>query len=146
MLNKLIKILGGYTQAEFKQIQKDYDKFKNTFDEIPEDEIKVGDTAYFYYVSRIDYQTSRYHAGTVEAVKSTETSDGTRMSYVIKCTDSERFNSDLILSIREIALSKRKLRDKIVNSDRWTFLTYMTYDNKEKRIPRNEKFEAEISK
>lgn len=33
-----------------------------------------------------------------------------------------------------------------VNSDRWTFLTYMTYDNKEKRIPRNEKFEAEISK
>ena len=138
MLNKLIKMLGGYTQAEFKQIQKDYDKFKNTFDEIPEDEIKVGDTVYFYYVSRIDYQTSRYHAGTVEAVKSTETSDGTRMSYVIKCTDSTRFNSNLNLRHEEIALSKRKLRDKIVNSTSWTFLTYMEFHNMENKISRNE--------
>ena len=138
MLNKLIKMLGGYTQAEFKQIQKDYDKFKNTFDEIPEDEIKVGDLVYFYYVSRIDYQTSRYHAGTVEAVKSTETSDGTRMSYVIKCTDSTRFNSNLNLRHEEIALSKRKLRDKIVNSTSWTFLTYMEFHNMENKISRNE--------
>lgn len=146
MLNKLIKMLGGYTQDEFTQIQKDYEKFKNTFDEIPEDEIKVGDLVYFYYVSRIDYQTSRYHAGIVEAIKSTETSTGTIMSYVINCTDSTRFNSNLNLRHEEIALSKRKLRDKILNSNLWTFLTYMEFHNIENRIPRNEKFEAEISK
>lgn len=146
MLNKLIKMLGGYTHAEFNQIQKDYEKFKNTFDEIPEDEIKVGDLVYFYYVSRIDYQTSRYHAGTVDAIKSTETSTGTIMSYVIKCTDSTRFNSNLNLRHEEIALSKRKLRDKILNSNLWTFLTYMEFHNMENRITRNEKFEAEISK
>ena len=139
MLNKLIKMLGGYTQSEFKQIQEDYEKFKNTFDEIPEDEIKVGDTVYFYYVSRIDYQTSRYHEGKVLAITSTEYSVETRKKYRIRCTDSERFNSDLTVCIDEIALSKRKLRDKIVNSNNWTFLTYMEYHNIEKRIPRAEK-------
>ena len=56
MKNWLIKILSGYTRDEFKQIQNGYEKFKNTFDEIPEDDIKVGDYVYFYYVSRIDYQ------------------------------------------------------------------------------------------
>lgn len=146
MLNNIIKMLGGYTQDEFTQIQKDYKEFKNTFDEIPEDEIKVGDSVYFYYVSRIDYQTSRYHKGKVLAITSTEYSDVIRITYTVECTDSERFADNLRLGVKEIALSKRKLRDKIVNSDRWTFLTYMTYDNKEKRIPRNEKFEAEISK
>lgn len=125
MLNKLIKILGGYTRDEFKQIQKDYETFKNTFDEIPEDEIKVGDAVYFYYVSRIDYQTSKYHKGVVEAIKSFETSDGIKYTYDVKCTDSDRFLYSLELDIKEIALSKRKLRDKIVNSDNWTFLTYM---------------------
>lgn len=144
MINKLIKMLGGYTQAEFKQIQKDYEKFKNTFDEIPEDDIKVGDTVYFYYVSRIDYQTSRYHKGIVEAIKSTETSDGTKISYVVECTDSSRFAYPLTLGIKDIALNKRKLRDKIVNSVAWTFLTYMPYHNMENRIPRNENI-VEIS-
>ena len=143
MLNKLIKMLGGYTREELKN---ECEKFKNTFDEIPEDEIKIGDPVYFYYVSRIDYQTSRYHEGKVLAITSTEYSDDTRITYTVECTDSKRFADNLRLGIKEIALSKRKLRDKIVNSDRWTFLTYMTYDNKEKRIPRNEKFEAEISK
>lgn len=138
MLDKLIKLLGGYTQYEFKQMQKDYEKFKNTFDEIPEDEIKVGDTVYFYYVSRIDYQTSRYHAGVVEAITSAESSEGTRKSYTVRCTDSSRFISELNLDIKEIALSKRKLRDKIVNSDRWTFLTYMEFHNMENIITRNE--------
>lgn len=146
MLNKLIKMLGGYTKDEFNQIEKDYERFKNTFDEITEDEIKVGDNVYFYYVSRIDYQTSRYHKGVVEAIKSTETSDGTKISYVVKCTDSGRFAYTLTLGIKDIALSKRKLRDKIVNSENWTFLTYMEYHNMENIIPRNEKFEAEISK
>lgn len=143
MLNKLIKLLGGYTKDEF---MNECERFKNTFDEITEDEIKVGDKVYFYYVSRIDYQTSRYHKGIVEAIKSTETSDGTKISYVVKCTDSSRFAYTLTLGIKDIALSKRKLRDKIVNSDNWTFLTYMGYHNMENRIPRNEKFEAEISK
>lgn len=138
MKNWLIKILGGYTRGEFKQIQKDYETFKNNFDEIPEDEIKVGDDVYFYYVSRIDYQSSKYHKGIVEAIKSTETSDGIKYSYVVKCTDSSRFAYNLNLDVKEIALSKRKLRDKIVNSDKWTFLTYNEYDNMEKRIPRNE--------
>ena len=138
MLNKLIKMLGGYTQAEFKQIQKDYKEFKNTFDEIPEDDIKVGDTVYFYYVSRIDYQTSRYHAGTVDAITYIEDTVEIRTLYRVRCTDSERFSSDLTLGIDEIALSKRKLRDKIVNSDRWTFLTYMSYHNMENKISRNE--------
>ena len=48
---------------------------------------------------------------------------------------------------KEKMLTRFKTRKQNrVNSDSWTFLTYMTYDNKEKRIPRNEKFEAEISK
>ncbi len=136
MLNKLIKMLGGYTREELKN---ECEKFKNTFDEIPEDEIKIGDPVYFYYVSRIDYQTSRYHAGVVEAITSIEDSVETRKKYRIRCTDSERFACDLTLCIDEIALSKRKLKDKIVNSDRWTFLTYMEYHNIEKRIPRDEK-------
>ena len=50
---------------------------------------------------------------------------------------------NLNLDVKEIALSKRKLRDKIVNSDKWTFLTYMEYDNMEKRIPRNEGKDAQ---
>ena len=136
MLNKLIKMLGGYTREELKN---KCEKFKNMFDTIPEDDIKVGDPVYFYYVSRIDYQTSRYHEGKVLAITSTEYSDDTRITYTVECTDSKRFADNLRLGIKEIALSKRKLRDKIVNSDRWTFLTYMTYDNKEKRIPRDEK-------
>ena len=136
MLNKLIKMLGGYTREELKN---KCEKFKNTFDTIPEDDIKVGDPVYFYYVSRIDYQTSRYHEGKVLAITSTEYSDDTRITYTVECTDSKRFADNLRLGIKEIALSKRKLRDKIVNSDRWTFLTYMEYHNIEKRIPRDEK-------
>lgn len=143
MKNWLIKILGGYTRDEFKQIQNGYEKFKNTFDEIPEDEIKVGDYVYFYYVSRIDYQTSRYHKGVVESILSTETSEGIKYSYIVKCTDSSRFAYNLNLDVKEIALSKRKLRDKIVNSDKWTFLTYMEYDNMEKSVPRNEGKDAQ---
>lgn len=139
LLNKLIKLLGGFTEEEFAA---KCEKFKNTFDEIPEDEIKVNDKIYFYYVSRIDYQTSRYHSGIVTAITSKETEDGVVKSYSIKCTDSNRFSCDLRLGIKEIALSKRKLRDKIVNSDRWTFLTYMVFHNTENRIPRNEKFDA----
>lgn len=127
----LIKFLGGYTK-------EDYEIFKNSFDKIQEDEINVGDKIYFYYVSRIDYQTSEYHEGLVEAIKTTETSAGRKLSCIVKCTDSDRFIRDLELDIKEVALSKRKLRDKIVNSDKWTFLTYMEYDNMEKKIRRNE--------
>lgn len=135
MFNKLIKLLGGFTQEEFT---KQCEEFKNTFDTIPEDEIKVGDCVYFYYVSRIDYQTSRYHTGTVDTITSEETTDDVRKFYSVKCTDSKRFAYNLSLDIKEIALSKRKLRDKIVNSDRWTFLTYMEFHSIENMISRNE--------
>lgn len=95
----------------------------------------------FEYFKRIGTNISILTATVIKSY-----SDDTRITYTVECTDTERFADNLHLGIKEIALSKIKLRDKIVNSDRWTFLTYMTYDNKEKRIPRNEKFEAEISK
>lgn len=136
MKNKIIKFFGGYTEDEFKNKCKE---FSNSFDEIPEDEIKVGDKVYFYYVSRIDYQTSRYHEGIVTGITNIENQDGSFKTYEIKCTDSKRFNRELELSIKDIALSKRKLRDKIMNSDSWTFLTYMSYHHNENRLPKDER-------
>lgn len=137
----IIKMLGGYTEKDY---QRKCSEYSNSFDEISEDDIKIGDKVYFYYVSRFDYQSSKYHEGVVRGISNYETSSGLSTTYTVECTDSKRFADYLKMGIKDIAHTRRKLRDKIVNSTEWTFLSYMEHEFMEQRIPRNEKFKKDI--
>lgn len=120
MLKNIIKFLGGYTA----------DEYKNHLEAIPKEDFKVGDTVFFYYVSRGDYQNSSYYQAKIKKIKTVDRGDLKVNSFILDTSElKHKFVDDFSIKEDHISKSLIGLRNKIMNSKSYTFLTFMPYEN-----------------
>lgn len=135
MKDFLINLLGGLTEKEHKtRLDEEIENIRDKLYEPYEEEFAIGDIIWFYYVSRIDYQVSCYYQAKIRSITTNQTEDGSSNRYTLDTSKlRRRFQYDFSIDEEHISKSRTNLRNKIVNSDCWTFLTFMSYDNIELR-------------